>query len=212
MTSARLLRLTIGMAAATLLVGCSTPQGSEVESSPATAVPTSRTPTESVATSAPTSTSTPSTSGASISEAVLGGSRAAWDDRFEQSLPGVEGSPTYSPCDGNLETFQYGVSFAPAAYFISFGACDEIGPADLPDAENQARSFFPADARQISDFTTDVGEEARVYASPSLGQVVSANKDLGTFSRDCNGDPVEAGTFFLVAEETGWTIGLGTCP
>jgi hypothetical protein len=143
---------------------------------------------------------------------VLGGSRVAWDERFEQSLPGVEDSPTYAPCDGDPETFQYGVSFAPAAYFISFGACDEIGPADLADAESQARPFFPPDARQANDFTTDLGEEARVYASPSLGRVVSANKDLESSSRDCNGDPVEAGTFFLVAEQTGWTIGLGTCP
>ncbi len=128
-----------------------------------------------------------------LDSATLGGLRSAWDDTYALALPGVENSPTYEPCDGNPETFQYSVSFDPAAYFISYGSCSGIGPSDL-------------------NFTTDLGEPARSYMSNELAGVILRQGDLGALTQDCGGTPLPPGTFFLVAEQTGWTISLGTCP
>jgi hypothetical protein len=143
----------------------------------------------------------------------LGDSRDTWDKALKHSKPHAgDLGATFEPCNDDSETFQYSVTFEPVADFISYGSCDGTGPDDLDAAAAQARRYLPADAQPARDTTTDMGEDVRIFTSRALADAARRHPPLAEHTTDCNGDQVAPGTFFLVAEETGWTAGLGTCP
>ena len=71
-----------------------------------------------------------------------------------------------------------------------------------------AAQFLPPDAIAGVPFSTDVGESAQSYQSSILATALPA----GLF-HDCTGNPVAAGTLFVVADAYGgWFMGPGLCP
>ena len=72
----------------------------------------------------------------------------------------------------------------------------------------EAAQFLPADAVAAAAFTTDQGEPAQTYVSPTLAAALPAS-----LFHDCVGQAVAPGTLFIVADSFGgWYMGPGTCP
>jgi len=79
-------------------------------------------------------------------------------------------------------------------------------PADQRLAD--AAQFLPPDAIAGAPFTTDLGESAQTYQS----SILATTLPMGLF-HDCTGNPVTAGTLFVVADSYGgWFMGPGMCP
>ena len=71
-----------------------------------------------------------------------------------------------------------------------------------------AAQFAPADAVVGTSFTTDLGDAAMTYQSPSLASALPP-----ALFHDCNGNSVPPGTFYVVADSLGgWFMAPGTCP
>jgi hypothetical protein len=71
----------------------------------------------------------------------------------------------------------------------------------------EAAQYLPTDAIAGEPFTTDRGESAMTYVSPTLASVLPA----GLF-HDCTGNAVPLGTLFVVADSYGgWFMAPGTC-
>jgi len=71
-----------------------------------------------------------------------------------------------------------------------------------------AAQFLPADAVAGDAFTTDMGEPAQTYVSPTLASTLPPS-----LFHDCRGQAVPPGTLFIVADTFGgWYMGPGTCP
>jgi hypothetical protein len=143
-----------------------------------------------------------------LPSASIGGSSSA----LEQVLGGPNDASIgaqlhYQRCAGtDIDQF---VVLAPGdqVWTIQHQACELATPsADQRFAA--AAQFVPSDAVAGSPFTTDLGEAAMTYQSPSLAAALPA----GLF-HDCSGNSVPAGTFFVVADSLGgWFMAPGTCP
>jgi hypothetical protein len=138
---------------------------------------------------------------------AIGGSVAA----FEQVLGGPNSASIgaqlhYQRCAGtDIDQF---VVLAPndQVWTIQREWCDlEVVSADQRFVD--AARFLPPDAQTGAPFTTEQGESAVAYQSPSLGNALPA----GLF-HDCSGNAVPPGTLLVVADNIGgWFMGPGTC-
>jgi hypothetical protein len=71
----------------------------------------------------------------------------------------------------------------------------------------EAAQFLPPDAIPGEPFTSDLGDSALTYVSPTLAGILPA----GLF-HDCTGNAVPLGTLFVVADSYGgWYMAPGTC-
>jgi hypothetical protein len=71
----------------------------------------------------------------------------------------------------------------------------------------EAAQYLPGDAVAGEPFTTDRGEAAMTYVSPTLAGVLPAS-----LFHDCSGNAVPLGTLFVVADSYGgWFMAPGTC-
>jgi hypothetical protein len=138
----------------------------------------------------------------------LGGSPAA----FEQLLGGPNDASIgaqlhYQRCAGtDIDQF---VLLAPndQVWTIQREWC-ELGTVAADRRFADAAQFLPADALPGDAFTTERGEPAQSWLSPSLANTLPA----GLF-HDCTGKSVAPGTLFVVADSFGgWFMGPGTCP
>jgi hypothetical protein len=130
-------------------------------------------------------------------EQVLGGSNDA----------SIGAQLHYQRCAGtDIDQF---VVLAPGdqVWTIQHDSCELSTPT--PDERFAAAAqFAPADAEVGTSFTTDLGDAAMTYQSPSLASALPA-----ALFHDCSGNNVPPGTFYVVADsQGGWFMAPGTCP
>lgn len=153
--------------------------------------------------------------GGQAQDAVLGGPPSAFDKALgERARPGSEGPDlsvyTYLPCDEGGERPQLSVTFLHGkAQSVNYGPCESRVIADLAVAESEAARFFPPGTTTLRDIVTGDGEPARVFQSATLAHAY--DEQIPQF-RDCEGNPVEPGTFTLVVMENEWFMAPGSCP
>ncbi len=194
-----------------LATGSSQQNDAASESGPAEAAPTSAPMVP--ATSVPAETVPPSPT-SSVAAPTLGGPLAAFDEALgPRAFPGLDGeflsSHTYLPCDGQ-EQPQLAVSFELGlATSVNYGPCDARILSGVREAEGEAARFFPPDAVRVREFVSSLDEPAVEYRSALLARAYS---DPERLFRDCDGEPVDAGTFTIVVMENERFMATGTCP
>jgi hypothetical protein len=73
-------------------------------------------------------------------------------------------------------------------------------------AHADAERFLPGDTTGGEAFSTPAGNPAWQYMSPSFGDVLSPDQ-----FDDCDGNPVQPGTFSITTSSGGWLLLPGTC-
>jgi hypothetical protein len=138
---------------------------------------------------------------------AIGGSAAAFEQQFGGANTASIGAQLhYQRCAGtDVDQF---VVLAPndQVWTIQRAWCDLASvPADQRFAD--AARFLPPDAEAGAAFTTEQGEPALTYQSPSLGSALPA-----ALFHDCAGNAVAPGTLSVIADSLGgWFMGPGTC-
>jgi len=138
---------------------------------------------------------------------ALGGSAAAFEALLGGANDASVGAQLHFVRCAGTDIDQY-VLLAPnnQVWTIQREACALATPASQ-ERFAEAMQFLPPDAVAGEPFTTERGESAMTYLSPSLASVLPA----GLF-HDCTGNAVPLGTLFVVADSYGgWFMAPGTC-
>jgi len=136
-----------------------------------------------------------------------GGSAAAFEALLGGANDASVGAQLHFVRCAGTDIDQY-VLLAPnnQVWTIQREACALATPASQ-ERFAEAMQFLPPDAVAGEPFTTERGESAMTYLSPSLASVLPA----GLF-HDCTGNAVPLGTLFVVADSYGgWFMAPGTC-
>ena len=138
---------------------------------------------------------------------AIGGSPAAFEQVFGGANDASIGAILHFQRCAGTDVDQF-VLLAPndQVWTIQREACALATPASQ-ERFAEAMQFLPPDAVAGEPFTTERGESAMTYLSPSLASVLPA----GLF-HDCTGNAVPLGTLFVVADSYGgWFMAPGTC-
>jgi hypothetical protein len=138
---------------------------------------------------------------------ALGGTRAAFEHVLGGPNDGSIGAQLHFLRCAGTDIDQF-VLLAPndQVWTIQREACALATPASQQRFA-EAAQYLPPDAVAGEPFTTDRGESAMTYVSPTLASALPA----GLF-HDCTGNAVPLGTLFVVADSYGgWFMAPGTC-